>query len=291
MPNQTIEAFDLETRGILGDKGAGPAAHVAGGLPSTTAVKTGSFPRGTKTLYLEAHNAGSSATTVEYALNPYLTVLRTQDFGATFTDYSEHAQDDNLSNVIVLDSQNTAANGDALFVGSHVPFRGVAVDVSAANGTGSRTLTVRYWNGTAWTDTSDSDGTSSSTSLDQDGDVTWSVPSAWTSATLRSIIESNLGADAGWNDSTFAGTGRAVNNGLYWTRWEWSGALDSEVELASMLALNRSTAYSQLVVGGAAIRRALHRGPGGFGSIEYNTDTGTADLIAVAGSGNGYFGS
>ena len=169
---------------------------------------------------------------------------------------------------------------------------GTATASIAATGNSPSTVTnCESWNGTAWTGTSDSDGTRSSTSLDQDGDVTWSVPSAWTSATLRSIIESNLGADAGWNDSTFAGTGRAVNNGLYWTRWEWSGALDSEVELASMLALNRSTAYSQLVIGGAAIRRALHRGPGGFGSIEYNTDTGTADLIAVAGSGNGYFGS
>jgi hypothetical protein len=222
-------------------------------------------------------------------LNPWLTVLRTTDGGATFTDYSEEAQGDSISSVVVLDSQDTVANGDALFVGSHLPFRGVAVDVSAANATGSRTLTVSYWNPTtkAWVDSSDTDGTSSSTSLDQDGDVTWTIAAAWGQDNLWDMFTA---ANEPFKSTYVKPNAANVHvQDLYWTRWEWNGALDSEVELASMLALNRSVAYPMLTAGYRE-RITFRRGFGAFGAIEYKTDAGTADLIAVVGSGDNNFG-
>ena len=291
MPTQIIGTFDNELRQILSDRTDGPAVYIKGGVTVTTAAQTGSFPVGTKHVYLQSHNAAASATTVLYSFNPWLSVLRTTDGGVTFTDVSSNAQDDNLTNIVTLDSQDTIANGDALFVGSHLPFRGVSVDVDKANGTGSRTLTVSYWNNTtkAWVDAVNSNGTSGSTSLDQDGDETWTIASAWSITRLRDIFDA---ANEPFKPTYVQPTGSIEHTTpLYWTRWEWNGALDSEVELSSMLALNRSIAYAQLVITGDQVGRAVHRGFGEFGSIEYLTDLGTADLLITAGSGNGRFTS
>jgi len=280
MPTQTIGAVDNEVR---------LAGYVAGGLAATTTVKTTGLPKGTRNLYLSCHNL-STATVVEYALNSWLTVLVTQDGGATFTDYSEEAQNDpGTADDISLDSLNTLANGDAIFLGSHLPFRGVQIDVEAANST-TNTLTADYYNGTTWVDLDETDGTASGgVSLAQDGAITFaSVPAAWVAAPLRDVMAKD---NEPFKPTYVQPTGaREHVSPLYWARLKvGTAAMDSDTTLNSIHILNRSERYAQLVPNQEKAQ-AFKRGFGGFGSIEYSTDAGTADFLANVGSGNGYFG-
>src|SRR5688572_15941194 len=121
------------------------ASALTGTAMSTTAALT-LLPKGTAHVYLTPRNF-STAVVVGVAVNPYLIVLKTDDLLVTAPDdYSDAAQDGSTTTDIVLSSLDTAANGDFLYVGSHIPFRGVTVDVDAANGTAS-VLTVKYWDG------------------------------------------------------------------------------------------------------------------------------------------------
>ncbi len=244
------------------------ASTAAGGSAMSTTAEIVGLPEGTRHVALHAHTYASSATVVKFALVPYLLILKTADALATApTDYSSEAQDGSASTVVTLDSLNTAAENDFLYVGSYVPFRGVDIDVTAANGTSS-VLTVKYWNGSAWTDISDTDGTiSSGKTLAQDGQVTWTVPTAWTAGSLVELGDaaSAVGVHVGTKD-------------IYWTRWEVGTQIDSEVELGHMLAMARSTAYAELTTG-QDWESLISMGPGGIGGVEGLTDTGSAKLV------------
>ena len=271
MPTQTNPAVNYEVRGI---------GYTAGGLAATNSAQTAGLPVNTQFVSLEAHNAASSATVVQFAINPWITVIKTEDSGATWTDYSENSQDDDIGTDITMSSLPTLANGGALFVGCAVPLRGLVVDVDAVNGTSSL-MTGDYWDGSAWSDIAETDGTASGgAALAQDGSVTWTEPTDWESNTLRTIVET----EKSWA-GTFAGNGQIFNTGLYWVRFKVSAALDSATTLNSIHPLNRSVRYGALVVGGHPWKQMSRRGFGGFGSIEFVTDTGTADLVANAGTG------
>ena len=247
------------------------ASTAAGGTAMSTTADIIGLPEGTRHVALHAHTYASSATVVKFALVPYLMIIKTADSLATApTDYSSEAQDASTSTVVTLDALNTAAEGDFLYVGSHSPFRGVDIDVTAANGTSS-VLTVKYWNGSAWADISDTDGTiSSGKTLAQDGQVTWTIPAAWTADSLVDIgdASSAVGAHVGRQD-------------VYWTRWEVGTQIDGEVELGHMLAMARSTAYAELTTG-QDWESLVGVGPGGDAGVEGLTDTGTAKLIVNA---------
>jgi len=278
MPTQTRAAVDHELRS---------AGFVSGGLAATTTVKTAGFPVGTQSLFSHVHNL-SSSTVVQFALNPWLTVLKTDDSGATFTDYSSVAQNDLADSGIVMSSLPTLANGGALFIGSHVPFRGLSIDVSAVNGTDGL-MTADYYDGTAFVDASETDGTATGDAgLAQDGAVTFAVAADWVAAPFRDIMDkANEPFGPTYVKPTTEGRSHVAN--LYWIRLKTSVAFDSATTLHSIHALNRSVSYAQLGAG-VAFDRALTRGFGGFGSIEYRTDAGTADFNVTVGSGNGYFG-
>jgi hypothetical protein len=242
------------------------AASTAGGGSALTVSTTISTPflAGTNYAWIEGRNY-STAVVVKYALVPYLLVYKTADALATVTDYSEAAQDGSTGTDVVLSSLDTLANGDALWVGSHVPFRGVVADVDAANGTAS-VLTGTYWNGSALTDISLTDGTTSAgATFAVDGAITWTVPTDWVAAPLALI-----GSAA--SSVPFSG------NPLYWVRLVVSAALDSSTTLNSLLARVRSTAYAELVTG-RVVEMAVRRGVGGIVGVEATTDAGTANLI------------
>ena len=71
-----------------------------------------------------------------------------------------------------LDSMTTS---DRLFLCFSDVTGGFYVDVTSANDQANN-LTCNYWNGSAWTDLSDTDGTDTGASLAQDGAVTWTAP-------------------------------------------------------------------------------------------------------------------
>jgi hypothetical protein len=132
--------------GPLGEVGSSVAAA---GLALSTTAAFAPLPDGVQQLLLECRNY-STAVVALLKLNPYLVVLKTQDSLATATDYSKNAQDGSAATDVTLSSQGTAAQGDFLYVGSHLPFRGVAVDVASAGA-----------------------------AIAVDGNVTWTVPTDW----------------------------------------------------------------------------------------------------------------
>jgi len=114
---------------------------------------------------------------------------KTDDAGVTFTDYTKAATDLDAATDVDLDSLDTAANDNYWYLAAHYKFAGATVDVdnSHVNATAS-TMTGYYWNGTAWADASITDLTDNATAcLGQDGNITWTVPSAWEETTLNGI--------------------------------------------------------------------------------------------------------
>ena len=240
------------------------AASASVGTALSTTATVIPFLPGTQYALIEGRNYLTAAV-ARVALVPYLRVFKTADSLATITDYSENAQDGNAATDVTLSSLDTLANGDALWVGSHLPFRGLLADVDAANGTAS-VLTGTYWNGTALADISLTDGTDSvGATFGQDGAITWSVPAAWTPAPLTTI-------------GSAAGGVQASSQSLYWVRLVVSAALDSSSTLNSLMALSRSTAYAELT-SGRLLECSVNRGAGGMAGVEALTDAGTGNLI------------
>jgi hypothetical protein len=93
-------------------------------------------------------------------------------------EYSDEVRDtSNVTRVAVLDSLNTYAAFECIFINTKVPCNSLTWDVTAANGTSS-VASLYYWNGTDWTAVSGFfDGTADSgATLAQDGEMTWTKP-------------------------------------------------------------------------------------------------------------------
>ena len=250
---EAVESVD----GELGDLRTAGTAD--GGTALSTTLVYIKIPDGTRYARLKPHTYASSATVAKVALCPYLTVLKTTDSGATFTDYSANAQDASAATDVTLSSLDTLANGDWVYCGAHRKFAGIDVDVDAANGTASVIL-VEYWDGHDWVDIADTDGTiSAGATFAQDGDITWTVPAAWAKSVL-----------AGRN--------------LYWLRISVSVALDSSTTQNHWIAIPESTARWE-IPSGDDLRVSLFRDYQGWAFIEALTDTGTAKLIVNVATG------
>lgn len=248
----------------LGELRAASAA--GGGTALGTAAKCVPLPPGTQWLAIEGRNF-TTAVVAKVALSPFLVVLVTPDALATAADYSDAAQDASAATDVVLSSLDTALNLDYVYLGSHLPFRGAFADVDATNANASA-LSGEYWTGSAWAALSGvSDGSAAAgATFAQDGAITWTVPADWAPVALKDAV---------------ATTGAAVPHRgvpLYWVRLKVSAALDASTTLDSLCALNRSTAYAELV-SGRVLEMRVTRGIGGVGAVEALTDAGTASLI------------
>mgnify|MGYP001608736419 CR=1 FL=1 len=281
MAQETYEAPYGELRG----------AGTSAGTALTTTAGFIPIPKGSHHLFMTPRNF-ATAVVARLAMNPWLVVLKTQDNLVTPpVDYSELAQDGDAATDVDLSDLSTLALGDFLLVGSHLPFRGVSIDVDGANANAAL-LTVSYWNGSAWAAISETDGTETggTTTLAADGTVTWTIPAGplWKAESLRDIF-ARVGPavlDAVYNAPSMA---QYASERMYWTRWEVDAALDAATTLNSMYAMNRSTAYFELLPSQAWSER-VHRGFGGDGCIEALTDAGTGNLIVnVAAAPSGRF--
>lgn len=125
-------------------------------------------------------------------------------------DYSDEIR--NLdSRVAVLDSLDTYAAFECVFIKTKVPANSLTFDIFKPNGTAS-VLSLYYWDGSAWTDTSATDGTADSgATLAIDGAITWTSPG---SAEQEKYMYGNNG---------------------FWYQIRVSVQLDSEVEITSVL--------------------------------------------------------
>lgn len=265
------------TTGPLGELRSFTTA--GGGTAITSTAQRIVLPRGAKWMSLTPRNF-VTAVVFQFNVNPFLTVFKTTDAladPANMVDYSDNAQDNNTATDVDLSALSTAAANDYVFVGARMPFGGVEIDVDATNSNAS-VLTVNYWNGSAWTDISATDGTiNAGASLGQDGNVTWTVPTAWVSA---GINETMTGVAKG------LGIAQAE---MFWTRWQWSATLDGTTTQNSWISINRNTTYAELMAG-QSFEEAVTVGPGGIYSVTAKTDAGTCNLIGnVATRSGGMF--
>ncbi len=278
---ETIATKLREVRSCRDEDGS-----VASGGPSlNTTLKSLAIPIGAEWLSITPRNFAAGAGTMRYALAPRLTIIVTTDLLATGApvggnptalstfptqDISDEMQDGDQTD-FAIDSIDTLANLNAIYVGAPLPFRGATVDIGTGpNGTGSRVLTVKYWAGAAdWTTASATDNTKGggSATFSEDATVTWAVPSNWIPTTLLDIGETSI--KSSWSGDK-----------LYWTRWEFNGALDSDTDIRQLKALARSTDYAELTEG-QPMEFSIE--PRDVATLEVLTDAGTGNVVANAG--------
>ena len=247
------------------------AASTAGGGEAITSSKgLINLPFGSDSLHLLGRDYASAAKVVQFLLCPRLTIVFTTDLlvGDGFSDLSDEFQDGDATDVSFA-GWDTLANGGAVYVGSEVPVRGYSIVVGTTVQTAARALTIKFWNGSAWVDSVNSEGTKvGSDCLQQNGDETFTVPSVWAQSSLKSIGETSR------NDGPFGGL-------FYWTRWEVSGALTDPFDLREIVGLNRSTNYSELAEG---VPLEVGLKTTRVSAVEAKTNTGTANLIVNVGT-------
>jgi len=207
----------------------------------------------------------ATAVVAKVSLNPFITVLKTIDGMSTPpTNYSEAAQDGAAGTLVTLSSLPTLANGGAVYVGAVDLFGGLMADVVDPNG-GGGTMAVTYWNGTAWTNITPTDGT---TNLSADGLISWTVPTDWVQAELGTVL-----------GRSFPGTGQS----LYWVRIATSVAYDASTTLASLYAYSRFGDSVMELASGQVFGTAINRAQNG-GVIQAQVDAVTGNLIV-----NGFY--
>lgn len=247
------------------------ASTTSGGTALSTTIALIQLPLYSQWMSITPRNFAGGANVARFSVNPWLYVLKTTDnLASQPMDYSEFAQDADTATSVDLSSLSTLANGDFVLIGSHLPFRGVSIDVDSANDQANNVL-VEYWNNNSWTNITATDNTDTGNALAVDGTVTWTVPTAWVSASLESICNR-----VGPSLVSVPFPGKSEE--LYWTRWSWSAALGTAVTLDSVVSLNRSTNYAELLSAQAFMERIKH-GSSGVGCIEALTDAGTANLV------------
>lgn len=254
------------------------AASAANGTALSTTLAYIQLPRGTDRIECIFRNFAGGAVAARYLLNPWLIVLKTDSDLTGAVDYSDAAQDADTGTRVALGGLSTAADGDYVYAGSHLPFSGLRVDVQDVNAVAS-VMTVNYWNGAAWVTTSATDGTApGGATLAQDGSITWTVPATWRAETLVKINDPAPGRYVPYRDQK-----------LYWVRIQVSAALTIPTTANSILAINRSTAYAE--VGSGVVEPVIYeisQGLGGTGCIQAATDQGTANLMVNAVSDGGF---
>lgn len=223
------------------------------------------IPPGIDNLSLLPRNF-TTAVVAKISLNPFITVLSTQDGMATNPlNQSAAAQDGATGTLVTLSSLPTLANGGAVYVGANAPFLGLSATVVATN-SGGGTMAVTYWNGTAWTNITPSDAT---TNMSASGFISWTIPTDWTSVNLQTAI--SLGAPRS-----------GVTSNQFWVRIATSAVYDASVTLSSLLALGQfaTTGGFELPAG-----EIMSFARGDIGNISALVDAGTGFLVV-----NGFFG-
>jgi len=132
--------------------------------------------------------------------------------GSVYRDDTEILTERGTNQTATFNSM--VATDDFIYIGVDVPFRGVYVNVVNANSTAS-VLSAFYWDGSAWTGLTETDGTASAgATLAIDNVITWTVPTDW----AKTIVN---------------GSGP-----LYWVRMNSSGGTDSATSLAEVIPLS-----------------------------------------------------
>jgi len=169
----------------------------------------------------------SCAEDIGILLNPSIECVLVSD-GTNYTDYTPYANERASTHHVPLDAMNGAA-GDLLYIGCGEPFGGLRFDVGTNANDETVSWDVEYCNAAdSFIDVSDdSDGTASpaNTSMAQDGDYTWTVPTDW--------VRRSVGGYGGGN--------------LYWVKFKSNAALADTVDIDNIHTINKGTDYGRLL--------------------------------------------
>lgn len=129
----------------------------------------------------------STAPTKGYLVTQAQACLCIVDDGGAYTDDTTDANDADADDVALLPA--TPAVGDAAYFGHATKtFAQIDLNVGTA-GAGTWTVTVKYWNGTAWTAVSGlTDGTAAFTTAAGISSITYTLPTDWAKNTVDSVL-------------------------------------------------------------------------------------------------------
>lgn len=242
---------------------------------------------GPGTLTLTPRNGAGGALVVKFAVTPRLSILFSNDaLAALPVDLSPNAQDGSGSTTCAVGGLVPAPVG-YIYIGAPAEFRCIQVGTpGTANATAS-VMTAEYWNGTAWTALTITDGTTSGgATFAVAGNITFTVPTDWTPARLVDIA-SHQAAAAPIDNNAFEGSQDVTSVismmkfTFLWIRLKVSVAIDAGTTVPSMVAMARSTAYSEMLLTEevAISDPNFNSLPTGIGAVEALVDQGTASLI------------
>lgn len=193
-----------------------------GTLTTATTRKSTTVAKGTKSIIANC----SGDWSIRHA-PPVIACFKTVNDEVDFTDYTSAATDRSTSTSVVLNSLDTAANGDYWYVACRYPFGGIWVDVDSANGNASD-MTGYYWAG-SWTNITITDGSASGGAcLAVDGAIVWTVPTNWQAMYLSDLFPKGT-------ITTLPNT--AQTERLYIVRFQVSAAVDSSTTLDEVATL------------------------------------------------------
>jgi len=127
-------------------------------------------------------------TTVDaaYFLARPLTVGKFYNYdlwSTTFTDLTDNINSTTEAPFILFD--DAPVTGDIIYIGSGLTFLGLTTYLSVVGvDNGSTAIDWEYWNGTAWTDLTETDETTGASIFTASGKFTWTYPYGWAETTV-----------------------------------------------------------------------------------------------------------
>jgi len=253
----------MPTSTIPGYSGRQKRLGAALGISLTTSRSYTAIGPGVRAVSLTATTFGTATSAAQVSLNPFLTVLKTTDALVTApTNYSEAAQDSDAAALVDLSALPTLANGGAVYVGAMAPFSGMYLDIVNGSG-GAGAMGVTYWDGSAWTNITPTDNT---TNANADGEVTWTVPTAWAKAKIQT--------------ANALGSPVRGDSEMYWVRWVTSSAYDATTTLQSIFAISQYVSAVQELPQNGSFSTQIDRAYNG-GCIQANMQASTGLLLAT----------
>jgi len=174
------------------------------------------------------------------------------DTAETYTDGANELQDGDTDTALTISSMTSS---DYIYVITDDPILGFYIDVDKPNGTAS-TMTVSYYNGTEFTDASDTDGTADGgKTFAQDGLVYW--------AAKTDEAQTSINGHTGY---------------IY--RIGVSATMDSEVTLLQMLSLSkRSDTHAPSVSREGATYHSFSMNIEEVGGFQLDVSSGSGTLV------------
>lgn len=105
---------------------------------------------------------------------------------ATYTDYTENVNTTDSAQFTLFAA--TPATSDIVYIGSASRFLGLDVSLTTL-GTGTPAITWEYWDGSTWSSLTVTEVDTDSSTFEQTGRFTWSLPSSWTRVAVNGSNE------------------------------------------------------------------------------------------------------